>query len=109
MSTGQTVEAESEDLTIEQVEIEFLIIADWVETISGKLYIQGGGWDRKLKPPNEGNIDFAIAAGFLVPWHLTNQEHQFSLSFETGDGGVIGSPITGGFNVGGVNYSQLAK
>ena len=100
MSTGQAIEAESEDLTTQQVEIEFLIIADWTETINGKLYIQGGGWDRRLKPSNEGNINFAIAAGFLVPWHLTNHQHQFRLSLETGDGGAIGSPITGGFNVG---------
>ena len=35
-----------------------------------------------------------------MPWHLTNQRHQFSLAFETGDGGQIGSPITGGFNMG---------
>lgn len=101
MSTGKAVDSENDDPTTEQVEIEFLMVADWAETINGKLYVQGAGWDRKLNPPKERpNTDFAIAAGFLVPWHLTNQRHQFSLALLTGDGGEIGPPITGAFNMG---------
>ncbi len=101
MSTEKEIEAEKDDLATDQVEIEFLMVADWAETINGKLYIQGAGWDRRLKlPKDRPDTGFAIAAGFLVPWHLTNQRHQFSLAFETGDGGQIGPPITGGFNMG---------
>ena len=84
---------------IENVEIEWLMLADWAETINGKLYIQGGGWDRKLVPPKGQPISFGIAAGILVPWHLTNQENRFRLTFETGDGQEL-SRIEGGFNVG---------
>ena len=100
MSTERAVEAETNDPLTEQVEIEFLMVADWAQTINGKLYIQGAGWDRRLNPPKEQKIEFTIAAGFLVPWHLTNQQHQFTLTLETGDGGQIGSAISGTFNHG---------
>ena len=100
MSTERAVEAETNDPLTEQVEIEFLMVADWAQTINGKLYIQGAGWDRRLNPPKEQKIEFAIAAGFLVPWHLTNQQHQFTLTLETGDGGQIGSAISGTFSHG---------
>lgn len=85
---------------IEKVEVDFLILADWAEPINGKLYVQGGGWDRMLLPPGGRPISIAIAAGILVPWHLTNQPHKFSLSVETGDGAPVGRAIEGGFNMG---------
>ena len=91
--------AEAVEEPIENVEIEWLILADWAETINGKLYIQGGGWDRKLAPPKGQPISFGVAAGILVPWHLTNQENRFRLTFETGDGQEL-RRIEGGFNVG---------
>lgn len=92
--------SEEEAVEIEQIEIDFLMLADWAETINGKVYIQGGGWDRKLPAPEGQAFSFAIAAGILVPWHLTNQQHQFSVSIETGDGNIIPPEITGGFNMG---------
>jgi hypothetical protein len=75
------------------------MVADWADTINGKLYIQGAGWDRKVLPQDQ-QIEFGIAAGILVPWNLTNQQHQFSLSLETEDGAPVGTPITGAFNIG---------
>ena len=85
---------------IESIEIDFLVLADWAETIGGKLYIQGGGWDRKLPPAHGRATSFAVAAGILVPWTLTNQQHSFTLTFETGDGTSFGPRIDGGFNMG---------
>lgn len=84
---------------LESVEIEWVMLSDWAETIGAKLYIQGGGWDRILAPPEGQPINFAVAAGVLVPWHLTNQENRFVLSFEAGDGQEL-NRIEGGFNVG---------
>lgn len=86
---------------IEEIEIDFLIVADWAETVNGKLYIQGAAWDRKLQTSPDGRrFAFAIAAGILVPWHLTNQEHSFCLTLESGDGHPVGQGITGGFTMG---------
>ena len=92
---------EDQDLPIENIEIDFIMVADWAETINGKLYIQGAGWDRLLRPPKENPVvGFAIAVGILVPWHLTNRQHQIELSIITGDGVPVGQAITGGFTVG---------
>jgi hypothetical protein len=105
MSTGEQIQNKERrrrraETPVERVEIDFLILADWAETINGKLYIQGGGWDRKLPAPDGQPVDIFIAAGILVPWHLTNRVHQFSLAFETGDGIAVVPPMTGGFNMG---------
>ena len=52
---------ENQDLPIENIEIDFIMVADWAETINGKLYIQGAGWDRLLRPPKENPVvGFAI-------------------------------------------------
>jgi len=85
---------------IESIEIDFLLLADWAETLGGKLYIQGGGWDRKLFQAEGRPSSFAVAAGILVPWNLTNMQHSFALTFETGDGASFGPNINGGFNMG---------
>ena len=75
------------------------MVADWADTVNGKLYIQGAGWDRKIFPKDQ-QIEFSIAASILVPWTLANQQHRFSLSLETEDGDPLGTPVTGAFNVG---------
>jgi hypothetical protein len=93
-ATGDT------NVEVEKVEVDFLILADWADSINGKLYVQGGGWDRRLLPPAGQPVSFAMAAGILVPWHLTNQQHNFSLSIKTGDGIPIGQAVEGGFNMG---------
>lgn len=91
----------AEDPSVDQIEIDFIMVADWAETINGKLYIQGAGWDRILLPSKERPvISFAIAVGILVPWNLTNRQHQIELSVMTGDGAPVGQTITGGFTVG---------
>ncbi len=108
MSTEQTprkrrrkVAVESEDLSIENIEIDFIMVADWAETINGKLYIQGAGWDRILRPaPERPVLSFAIAAGILVPWTLTNRQHKIELTLLTGDGVPVGPSVTGGFKLG---------
>lgn len=84
---------------IEQVEVDTLMLADWAEAINGKLYIQGGGWDRRAVNPGQPS-DFAIAASILIPWNLTNQQHEFAITVESEDGTAIGPPLTGGFTVG---------
>lgn len=84
----------------DKIEIDFLLLADWADTIGGKLYIQGAGWDRRVLENEGASAPFAIAAGILVPWNLTNTQHSFNLTFETGDGTKFGPSINGGFNLG---------
>ena len=84
---------------VERVEIDALMLADWAETINGKLYVQGGGWDRWLLAPNRP-VEFAIAASILTPWNLANQEREFSIAIENEDGAAVAPLLTGSFAVG---------
>lgn len=84
---------------VEQVEIDALMLADWAETINGKLYVQGGGWDRWLLAPNRP-VEFAIAASVITPWSLANQEREFSIAIESEDGATVGPLLAGSFTVG---------
>ena len=84
---------------VEEVEIDCLTLADWAEAINGKLYIQGAGWDRTVLKPDQ-TADFAIAASFLVPWNLTNRQHEFAMSIESEDGVPVAPALTGAFTVG---------
>ena len=86
-------------LGVEQLEIDALMLADWAETINGKLYVQGGGWDRWLLAPNRP-VEFAIAASILTPWNLANQEQEFSIAIESEDGATVAPLLTGSFTVG---------
>lgn len=94
MSTGPEFGA-----GVEQVEIDTLMLADWAETINGKLYVQGGGWDRWLLAPDRP-VEFAIAASVLTPWSLANQEREFAVAIESEDGAAIAPLLTGSFTVG---------
>ena len=86
-------------LGIEHAEIDFIMLADWAETINGKLYIQGGGWDRKVVVPGQPT-DFTIVASIVIPWNATNQPHEFSIAIESEDGTAIMPPLSGSATVG---------
>ena len=93
-----TLPIPTNDSGIEQVEIENLMIADWAERINGRLYIQGGGWERKSFKGRF--IEFAVVITFLVPWTLTNQQQRFTVAFESEDGTTVARTRQGRFTVG---------
>jgi len=64
--------------------IDFLILADRAEAISGKLYMMGGGWDHVGMVPGVPTM-FSIACAVMVPWHATNQDHLVTLSLQDAD------------------------
>lgn len=86
---------------IEELEVDFLILADFAQAVQGKLYLMGAAWDRKALQP-EQPLDFGFAAGIIVPWTLTNREHKFTIAIETADGEKLGGSnvVSGGFTVG---------
>ena len=84
---------------IENPEIDFLILADRAEVLNGKLYMMGGGYDRKYISNIEAPIDLTIVMGILVPWNSTNREVPFNISIETDDGMELNS-IKGSFKMG---------
>lgn len=76
-------------LALEKIQIDFLILADMAEVVNGKLYLMGGGWDRRFVSDFEKPIALNIAVGVLVPWTLANQPHTLTVRLEDGDGHVI--------------------
>jgi hypothetical protein len=82
------------------MELEWLILSDFAQIIGGKLYLQGGGWDRLTVnsgfPVNQG---LGLAASFSVPWNETNQPGRFNIEVQTQDGAVLAG-FGGEFKVG---------
>jgi hypothetical protein len=82
------------------MEIEFLIIADAVEAVNGKLYMMGGAWDRWASRTYPSPIRLGIALGLLVPWDETNERHRVRLSVIDADGKPVVPDIDGEIEVG---------
>ena len=82
------------------MDLEWLILADFAQIVGGKLYLQGGGWDRLTV--NSGfpvRQNLGIAASISVPWNETNQPGHFNIEIQTEDGAVLAG-FGGEFKVG---------
>ncbi len=99
--------AELEDLNTPS--IDFLMLADRVEAINGKLYAMGGAWDRMFVQDVKHPTTISFAAVILVPWNATNQQHSVTLAVEDADGHNIGFTIEVGFNAGRPPWSEQGE
>ena len=72
---------------MDEMRVEWLILADAATVVGDKLYLLGGGWDRLTvsKPPPVPH-QMAVAASFRVPWNETNLKHRFTLEICDADG-----------------------
>ena len=59
----------------DRIDLDFLLLADWAEIVAGKLYLQGGGWERVAVPSFPFARNIAIVVGLTVPWGATNQRY----------------------------------
>ncbi len=84
----------------EQVEVDFLQLADHAEVLNGKLYMMGGAWDRLHIGDIGQQVAFYIAIGVLVPWSLTNEPHQLQIRIEDEDGTQLHSDLQATLNMG---------
>lgn len=69
------------------METEWLILADHVDVVGNKLYLNGGGWDTLTV--NSGfpvQQTLGVAAAFRVPWNETNQRTNVEIEIVTADG-----------------------
>lgn len=60
-----------------------IILCDWAEAVGGKLYMQGGGWDRILA---DTPAMLAVAVVIRVEYNETNVRRHAVLSLVTQDG-----------------------
>ena len=84
----------------EEIDVEWLILADAAQVVGGKLYLLGGGWDRLTV--NSGfpvSQNVAVALSLLVPWNRTNEQHSFQIEIITVDSEKL-AKIEGAFEVG---------
>lgn len=72
------------------MEVEWLILGDYAHVAEGKMYLQGGGWERLTV-----NTDFpirrmlGIAASLLIPWDETNEPANLEVDVQTDDGASL--------------------
>ena len=87
-------------MSLEDVGIEFIMLADSAEVINGKLYMMGGGYDRRFIDNIKAPMQLSMVVSVLVPWSLTNQPHTVKLRIETEDGAVVGPEVQGNLTIG---------
>ena len=80
--------------------IEYLITADSVAVVDGKLQMTGGGWDSLAVQDISRPVRLAFACGVEIPWAETEKEHTLALSIQTADGKALTSPYTQTFQTG---------
>lgn len=75
------------------MEVEFLILADAVQAVNGKLYMLGGGWTTLHAAKIPTTHPLGIALGLRVPWEETNQLHRLEINLVDSDGASIIPPM----------------
>ena len=90
----------SRKLPVDRSEVEYLILADTVEVLNGKLYMMGGGWDSLTAPNLEAPVPISFACGVSVAWGERDDEHALQLSIEDLDGAPVAEPLLASFKTG---------
>jgi hypothetical protein len=80
--------------------VEFVLLADRAESIGGKLYVMGGGFDRVGLGQIPGAANFDVAVSVLVGYNETNVPIAFELRCEDPDGQPVFPPMQGSIEVG---------
>ena len=82
------------------MEIGFLMLADHAESVNGKLYMVGGGWNVLRFPELPHEWGFHITLGLDVGWSETNQPHSLNVVIHDPDGVELGEGLSADFETG---------
>jgi hypothetical protein len=82
------------------VRVEFILLADRAESLGGKLYVMGGGFDRVGLAQIPGQASFDVAVSIQVGYNETNLPHPFELKCEDSDGNSVFASMQGAIEVG---------
>lgn len=80
--------------------VGFLILTDYAETLNGKVYAMGAGWNMLRFPTLPQEWGFGVAIGLDVPWDETNRRHAMTLHIEDPDGDTLGDQFAMEFEAG---------
>lgn len=75
-------------------------LADHVVAESGKLYVNGGFWNRLTFPSYPAVTHFGVGSVLVIPWRAYHQAHNFAIWFEDPDAKRVGGELGGEFTVG---------
>ena len=73
---------------------EYLILADAVEALNGKLYMMGGGWDTMYVRDPALPVALSFACGVQIPWNVTDDDHTLSVTIRNPDGADVAPPFS---------------
>ena len=79
---------------------EAFFTADHAANENGKLYVNGGFWNRLNFPMYPAVHSFAVCAVIHIPWRAHHQSHTFAISFEDADGQTTPNRFEGEFQTG---------
>lgn len=78
----------------------FMLLADHSESVNGKLYMNGGGWNVLRLPELPHDWGFHIALGVDVGWDETNKRHSLRLNIQDPDGNELNEGFEAEFETG---------
>jgi hypothetical protein len=82
-------------------DLKALFTADHADNVNGKLYINGGGWNRLFFPGFPQVLPaMAVVALVEVPFGRYHAEHTFSVGLIDPDGASLPARVDGKFRVG---------
>lgn len=79
---------------------EYLVLADAVEALNGKLYMMGGGWDTMYIRDLGSPVALSFACGVAIPWNVTDDDHTLTVDIRDPDGAQIAPPFALTFRTG---------
>jgi hypothetical protein len=82
------------------MKLGFLLLSDRSESVNGKIYALGAGWNQLRFPELPQEFTFSIALGLDVPWDETNRQHTMTLHIEGPDGERLGDEFSMDFETG---------
>ena len=82
------------------MDVGFLLLSDHSESVNGKLYMTGGGWNVLHLPELPHDWGFHIALGLDVGWDETNIHHNLVVSVHDPDGVELGDGLSAEFEAG---------
>lgn len=82
------------------MQLGFLLLCDHSESVNGKIYTLGAGWNQLRFPELPQEFTFSIALGLDVPWDETNRPQTMTLHIEDPDGDRLGDEFSLDFETG---------
>lgn len=71
---------------LNDLEVEWLMVADFAQVVTDKLFLNGGGWDHLIVPSLPLDYRFSMVAAFRIPWNDTNIKHPIRIRVDHEDG-----------------------